>query len=362
MPTFFFHSAMAGAPTNTSAAGSTLEILRSCLVTGFNLKSVVSASVTSEVMTLNFAAPHGYEDKVWLRLDGAPGGSIVQRVTTAAGASSLTIPAPGFADGPVVGSLSTRVAPADWEEVFTGTLKAVFRSKVEGPGSTRFCYRLSDAVAGENFRMRGFESMSDVDTGIGPFPTVAQTSGEGVLWQRSVQTSANPWLAVVDGRTCFLFASRAGFDQMMGGFFGDCRPYGPSDLFFAGLARGGAGVNPLSESSAWPVPREYSGAGTATTNTTMQAFGNASSGQRHGYPSLVDGGMAFQRPTLVLSSNSQLRGEMRGLTLCSSNPIPTGSAFVVLGNITGIAGRLAVVRSANASPQCVAFPIDEDWA
>ena len=362
MPTFFFHSGMAGAPTNTNAAGSTLEIIRSCLVTGFNLKSVVSASVASGVMTLTYAAPHGYEDKVWLRLDGAAGGSIVQRVTTTAGASTLTIPAPGFADGAVAGTLSTRVAPADWEEAFTDINVGVFRSKVEGPASTRFFYRVSDSAAGETFYVRGFESMTDVDTGLGAFPTVAQQSGQGVLWQRSIQSSANPWMVVADGRTCFLLASRSGASQLTGGFFGDCYPFSSADLFFAGLARGNISVNPLSESASWAVPREYSGAGTATTNTTLQTFAGAASGTRHTYPSAVDGGMVLQRPALVFSSNSMIRGQIRGLTLCSSNPIPTGSWFVVFNNLPGISGRLVVVRSAYESQQCVAFPIDEEWA
>jgi hypothetical protein len=147
----------------------------------------------------------------------------------------------------------------------------------------------------------------------------------------------------------------------MGGFFGDCYPYGPADLFFAGLARGNISVNPLSETASWPVPREYAGLGSATTNVTLQAFAGANSGTRHSYPSAVDGGMVFQRPALVFSSNSQIRGEIRGLTLCSSNPIPTGSWFVVLNNVAGINGRLVVVRSAYESQQCVAFPLDEDW-
>lgn len=114
MPTFFFHSGMTGAPTNTSAAGSTLGIIRACLVGGFNVLTPSSASVTSEVMTITYSSAHGYENLVWIRLDGAPGGSIVKRATVTS-TTTLVIEATGFTNGAVSGTLSTRFAPADWE-------------------------------------------------------------------------------------------------------------------------------------------------------------------------------------------------------------------------------------------------------
>ena len=361
MPTFFFRSDMTGAPTNTNAAGSTLEIIRSCLVTGFNLKSVVSASVASEVMTLTYAAPHGYEDKVWLRLDGAAGGSIVQRVTTTAGASTLTIPAPGFADGAVAGTLSTRVAPADWEEVFTGTLKAVFRSKVEGPASTRFFYRVSDVASGSSTaRFRGFESMSDVDTGIGPFPTVAQESGEGINILRADGATARPWCVIADGRTFYVFLGYNSTPLGAARAWGDMKPYGPSDLFCAFTLGGSSSYGYLANSnSAHYVPRVAAGTGAAQTGTKRSIF--TLSGEIHAYPSPIDGGMVFYRPVLV-NEGAVIRGEVRGLISCSAPPIPSGQLFTIMQSVPGVVGRLCVVRDSGGVAGCVAFPIDEEWA
>lgn len=359
MPTFFFHSDMAGAPTNTNAAGSTLEIIRSCLVTGFNLRSVVSASVSGGVMTLNYAAPHGYEDKVWLRLDGAAGGSIVQRVTTAAGASSLTIPAPGFADGAVAGTLSTRVAPADWEEVFSGTNKAVFRSKVEGPGCTRFFYRISD---NSSARFRGFESMTDVDTGIGPFPTVEQESGEGLSFLRAnSSTTPRPWCCIADQRTLYIvLASNSTSSSSGGRCFGDFLPYSSADLFNGLTLGGNASYRYLTAASqSHYVPRIAAGTGGSTTGTKFAMF--SVSGTYHTYPSSIDGGMTFSRPVLV-AQGSTPRGEWRGLICCSANPIPSGQLFTIMESVTGVSGRLMVVRDSGSGSDCAAFPLDEDWA
>jgi hypothetical protein len=365
MATYFFHSGMAGAPTNTNAAGSTLEIIRSCLVTGFNLKSVVSASVASGVMTINYAAPHGYEDRVWLRLDGAAGGSIVQRVTTAAGASSLTIPAPGFVDGAVAGTLSTRVAPADWEEVFTDTGIGVFRSKVEGPGSTRFFYRVADQIMSSNARMlRGFESMTDADTGTEPFPTLAQQTTRGSPVRRADQTTPLPWVLVADGRSVYFFAAHYTYPNLFGHFFGDLSPISGTDNYFAGVFAWNASVGYVlaGDNGNIYAPRNAAGAPGAVEQGMVLGLGNFS-GVR-AFPSPVDGGLILQRPVLMMdgtTSSSPIRGYMRGLMHVGGIPVPSGDSWTILNDVVGVPGRvLAVLDGGNS--RAVAFPLDEDWA
>lgn len=367
MATHFFHSGMVGAPTNTNAAGSTLAIIRAVLSTGFNLLTPQTATVASGVMTLTYSAPHGYEDKVLLRLDGAPGGSVVRRVTASAGSSSLTIPAPGFADGAVSGSLSTRVAPADWEEVFTGADKAVYRSKATGPGCTRFYYRVADTASGSGPRIfRGFEGMTDVDTGIGSFPSVAQETGNGIVIDRANSSSALAWVAVCDKRTCYLFLSyNPANANLYGMHFGDISPLGSSDFFCAAVSKynssGGmlSGLSPLFYS-----PRSANSSGSSIVCLFLNPIG-ASGEQSRAYPSPIDGGMLLARPIVTLDSDSAagaIRGTFRGLTHCSANPLAgTSSVYQIFSGISGIDGRVAVVRDAGVGG-CVAFPIDEDWA
>ena len=361
MPTHFFHSGMSGAPTNTNAAGSTLAIIDAILVTGFNLQSVLSATVASEVMTVNYAIPHGYEDKVLIRLDGAAGGSIVRRATVT-GTQVLTIPAPGFADGAVAGTLSSRVAPADWERVFSDTGKAVFRSKVEGPGSTRFYYRVNDTALGSSTaEFRGFESMTDVDTGIGPFPTVAQDDGQGIHILRADSSTPRPWCAIADGRTLYLILGYNSTPLGAGRAWGDITPYASSDTFCAFTIGGNASYGYLTNiNNTHYVPRVAAGTGTAQTGTRRSLF--AASGDAHTYPSPIDGGMVFSRPVLVSESGSNaIRGEMRGMMTCSANPIPFGSLFTIMPTVAGVSGRVCVARDGSSSGPAVAFPIDEDW-
>lgn len=365
MPTFFFHSEMAGSPDNTNVAGSTLAILDACLVTGFNIRSVLSATVSGGVMTLNYTVPHEYEDGVWLRLDGAPGGTIVQRCTTAAGASSLTIAAPGFADGAVSGSLSTRVAPADWEKPFFDTNKSVFRSKVFGPGSTQFFYRASDTVAGPQFPMfRGFVSMTDVDTGTEPFPTVAQVSGDGSSITRANQAAALPWAVIADGRSVYLLCAYSTGPNLYSHFFGDLAPLSSTDNHFGGVfswnSSSGYGLN--GEQSAAFSPREFDNApGAVVTSSMVLGLGYASG--NGAFPSPVDGGLVLQRPVLMRQSVSgyAIRGAMRGLMHCSGIPVPAGQSWTVLPSVDGVQGRVVVVLDRGNS-RCVAFPIDEEWA
>lgn len=356
MPTFFFHSGMTGAPTNTNAAGSTLAIIRACLVNGFNVLTPSAASVTSEVMNITYSSNHGYENLVWIRLDGAAGGSIVKRATVTS-PTTLTIEAPGFANGPVSGTLSTRVAPADWEEVFTGTLKAVFRSKVEGPGSTRFFYRISDAVGGGTPRIfRGFEFMTDVDTGVGPFPTVAQESGEGMSYVRDNGSgAARPWAVFCDGRTFYLCVSRFGSALVAGGcWFGDAQPINPVDQFCAAVASGVSGVFGASEI-------RYFARNFDATSPSISASGGGSPAQTT-YPLSIAGGGIFSRPYLGRETGAStqpryiLRGILGSFTGAQSGTVP----FSVM-TADGISGRVALATFSQDG-SAVGIAIDEDWS
>lgn len=359
MATHFFHSGMVGAPTNTNAAGSTLAIIRACLSTGFNLLTPQAATVSSDVMTISYSAPHGYEDKVLIRLDGAPGGSIVKRVTTTAGSNSLTIPVTGFSDGAVPGSLSTRVAPAGWEEPFTDTGVGVFRSPVVGPGSTRFFYRVADTASGSSPNMiRGYESMTDANTGTGPFPTVAQVSGSGIIVPRATGATAESWCVVADARTCY-FVLRNGLNTACVKWIGDQEPLSSADLFCASVSPSNATNGLTGNGASHFSPR----AANVTSTGVAQSRSGIAFNSLRAYPSPITGGMIVARSLATnegtTGDSGNLRGIMRGALNCSANPVPSGSLFVVLPSVVGVTGRIVVFRDAvNTAAGCV---IDEDW-
>jgi hypothetical protein len=129
---------------------------------------------------------------------------------------------------------------AEWTSTLTGTNKAAYQ---QGAGSG-FYYRVNDAAAGtggaKEALVKGFETMSDVDTGTGPFPTTAQCSltQNSLVIRKSTAASATvrPWTVYADSRTAYIFIQTGDiattyFACMMG----DIYSYAPVDAFNAML-------------------------------------------------------------------------------------------------------------------------------
>lgn len=100
-------------------------------------------------------------------------------------------------------------AAAGWTKPFTGTNKAVFRP----PSGNQFYFRVQDdgpgAGGARDARVTGYEVMTDVDTGTGPFPTALQGVG-GIAMQvirksNTADATARPWVVVADARTVYWF-------------------------------------------------------------------------------------------------------------------------------------------------------------
>lgn len=86
---------------------------------------------------------------------------------------------------------------SNWEKVFSGTNKAVYRAKA---GERRYI-RVDDSGTNTMF-IRCYESMTDVDTGTDPFPTVAQRAASVYFFVKSSTANATSraWVAVGDSR------------------------------------------------------------------------------------------------------------------------------------------------------------------
>lgn len=95
-------------------------------------------------------------------------------------------------------------AAAGWTKPYTGTNKAVFRAG----GGNQFYLDVDDSapVTAKEARVRGYETMSAVATGTGPFPTVAQfTNGLFVRKSTTADATTRSWILVADDRTFYLF-------------------------------------------------------------------------------------------------------------------------------------------------------------
>lgn len=207
-PVKYFHSGQADAPIITgNSPGSILALLKGALVTGLRVLAPTSVTISGGVATATFVSGTFAVGEI-IAIDGAtPSALNGEAIVTASGVASCSWAT--AASGAVSGTISIRLAPAGWTVPFEDTGRAVFQSG--DPASSLFYYRIED-TAGQSARIRGFETMSDVDTGAMPFPTNSQISGGGYLWKSSV-VNGTPirWKIFVSSRTVLLaFAAGTG--------------------------------------------------------------------------------------------------------------------------------------------------------
>ncbi|MEG0920320.1 MAG: hypothetical protein RSD57_16245 [Comamonas sp.] len=199
IPVKWAHSGMRGAPVISGVAGSLISALRTFLITGFAPTAAVSATALDGIATIMLPSAQSFEEHGVVLLAGAttPGFNGEERVLTTA-SDRITV-ATTAANGPIAGSITVRYAPVGgWEEVFSKTNVSVFRS-TDVTGS-RFFLRVDDTGT-TAARVMAYESMTDVDTGLGAFPTPAQSNGGG-YWHKSgvANAVAVRWKMFADSR------------------------------------------------------------------------------------------------------------------------------------------------------------------
>jgi len=100
-------------------------------------------------------------------------------------------------------------AAAGWTKPFTGTNLAAYRM---GTGGTaRRMYLRVDDTATQSARVRGFDEMTDINTGTEPFPTVAQFADPGLWLHKSdtVSAAAREWLVMATPHTALVLVRAA---------------------------------------------------------------------------------------------------------------------------------------------------------
>jgi hypothetical protein len=259
-----FRSTDTGAPTLSGTAGALIAVLDACLKDGYNSKSVQSITRSGSTATVTFAAAHGFaaDGLTIVRHAGADqaeynGDFQISNVT----ATSYDITVSGTPATPATGTITAKVAPLDWGKPFSGTNKAAYRSaEVTG---TRLYLRVDDnnpnADSYKNAFLRGYESMSDVDTGTGLFPTTALATN-GIFLNKSSASDATSraWELFGDGFEFHFFytttADSAGRRQF---HFGDpasdllSDPYGA--LIYGDTAASSGAPNISSSAHALPT-------------------------------------------------------------------------------------------------------------
>ena len=277
----WFSSDMRGAPTISGTAGSRIAALDACLLTGFGPVTSTGVTVSGGIATLGVPSGQTFAQHAVVLIGGATPSALngEHRVLTSS-STQITVPTTA-ADGAATGTIEIRYAPVGgWDKVFTGTDKAVYRSA--DVTSPRHYLRVDDT--GATFaRVRGYESMADVDTGTGPFPTDAIMSGGGYWWGSSVASGAAVrWKLFADGRTLLLAIapyshnSTTAIAAPLRGF-GDpiaLRPSGDNWCTF--LSAGGSAANALQQGSLdGGNPAASSATGLSVAPRAWQGIGSA---------------------------------------------------------------------------------------
>ncbi len=393
MPTSvkYFHSEMTGAPVLNGTAGSLISVLDACLVNGFNARAIDSIVVTNGIATATVSAGHGYTaDHVVLISGATPAALNGEQRITAVTQTTFSFAVSGVPDGSASGTIAAKIAPLGFEKPFSGTNLAVYRSG--DMLSTRMLLRVDDTDA-RNARVVGYETMTDINTGTGPFPASTQISGGG-YWPKanSTSTTARAWTIIGDGRAFYLHvntrdnpATRGitgtvlGFGDFLSLRSGDTYgaflacfdgEYSGDDSYVRGLHTGTTDLN-----KNWvSVPRSYTMIGGAIVcyNRPESYAQDHNSGSPPGesiisnYPNAANNGMILSKKVLIEIATKTLRGYFPGIYHAPQN---LHQAFNWRDKIDGqgpLLGRklMAVKTGApayNVSQGCVFFDITGPW-
>jgi hypothetical protein len=218
-------------------------------------------------------------------------------------------------------------AAAGWTKAFAGTNQAAYRM----PAGSNQHYLAVDDTTTTYATLRGYEAMTAVATGTGPFPTTTQLSTSTVPKSSAADTTARFWVLVTNGTMVYLHiattvvsdgstATMVGFGQILSSKVGDA--YGTilicntNSSYTSNVMQ--AVVTSVAGSllSGHYLARSYTQVGGSTQCTKgvdpfLCAGGVVIGASGMAYPMPVDGGL-YMSP-VRLSEASLLRGVMPGL-------------------------------------------------
>lgn len=267
--------------------------------------------------------------------------AIYLKRSTDVGAPSLT-----QAAGSLIALLDfLLVTTMGWTKPYTGTNKAAYRSPA---GTNQFYLRVDDSAA--NFaRIVGYEAMTDVDTGTGPFPTAAQVSG-GLYLDKSTATATRAWKFISNGTMFYLFIQANGTNWFLTAF-GDFTSYKSGDVYgtciIAQTASGTASQNAATVVTALAsvtaghyIARAYTQIGSSKqfgkfTDSVRNNNSSAIGVNGMTYPSPVEGGLHLA-PVWMAEGAEGIRGLLPGLWApMHARPLTDGDTFTGVGNLSG---------------------------
>lgn len=233
-----FTSLMAGHPVLSGTVGTLKSLLQACLVDGFNPLTLTGLTQTGGVATATYGSAHGYAINDVLLIGGAtPAGYNGEVRVLSVTATTLTFAADAGLTSPATGTITSKIAPLNWTMPYSGANKAAFRPaspyaqcllRVQDDSST------PTSASGRWGKWRGYETMTDVDTGTGLFPTVAQAANGLSVFKSSTSDSVERHWWLVGDPGLFYFGTfwHASYLTYAGAVaFGDCNSLRSGDAY-----------------------------------------------------------------------------------------------------------------------------------
>lgn len=210
-PVKWITSTMRGAPQISGTAGTFIGALDAFLLTGWGTATALSVSVSGGVGTAIFPDGTFFDDHAVVLFAGATTPAALNGEARVLSHTNNSITFETNAPDGVATtgtSITVKYAPVGgWSKPFQGANLAVYKSTdVQSPGH---CLRVDDSgttVA----RVLGYESMSDVATGVGPFPTTVMMSGGGYVHKSLAASTATVRYAMAGDGRAVLWAVEAG--------------------------------------------------------------------------------------------------------------------------------------------------------
>lgn len=226
----WFSSLMPGAPSIGTAPGTALAVLDACLITGFGSVTLNTLVVADGIATATVSAGHGFLDWVVIAVNGAtPAALNGEKRLCPISPTQFRFDATGIADQTATGTITAKVAPVGWNKLFAGTNKAVYQRT--SPLATPMVLRIDDSNA--QLRARVYESMSSLDSGVGPMPLTAE------CYMGRANGTPRAWRLFADDLIVYLKV-----DALASGWFGygltfgDCIPLNSTDAYHCLLIGG----------------------------------------------------------------------------------------------------------------------------
>jgi hypothetical protein len=348
-----------------------IAVLDACLVNGWGLITLDSLVVTSNVAVATKSTGCTYDVGAVVLVAGAtPSGLNGEHKVTATTANSVSFATTGIADGTATGTITLKLAPAGWAKTYSGTNLAAYKpTDVTATG----CLLRVDDTAAQTTRVVGYETMSDVNTGTGVFPTATQRTG-GTWWTKSstATSAARSWYILSDGRMFYFIryyhATYSTHSELT--CFGDMIPTKTSDAYSCclfGIA-GDSTSTPATTSNCFYYstasatdlycPRSYTGIGTSQQMRKLFPCISIGTDSYSGqltlgmpFPNPGDGGLYVVPMYISEHVSFNFRGVTPGFYACPQNvAITSFNTGDSVSTVTGLSGKkLKAFLSNNAT-------------